>query len=563
MQEPFLEVDQRMTNLSAHRLIAALFMMAVICLALVVDSARAMELPNLRVTTSSPNINTFVKGEAADLTVKIGAGASSGSPVVSYIVNDIWGQVVAKGVISVNKIKGVWSGSARIPTSLFGYYKVSVKAVLAGSTLTIQSSGSRPAGFITYSVVPSPRSREDVSEGEAFFGMQGGFSKQTTALLPLLGVHWVLGNLDWGKLAASTNHADIAVPRGLQNGGDKGVQRRRIEPLTAQYGGINWPLYPVPTLEVTPPKWLSSLSWPERYKLWSAYCRNAALLFMHSFPDQRQRIYQVTWEPNFPWQFDGSPEQLVKWTKSAFAAVHSVDKDAVVIGPTNSRLNQSAINWSCNMIQLGLSNYVDGWSFHPYTTRSLSASARLAQLISGINHINRCLESHSSRMIPLYSTEAGDQSQNNGKGLIAQALYIVDSNVIMKAMGLRMSIAFYIADFPNPPNYGFYYNDISGLPFGADQLSPKPVAPAYAVMTYMLGATVPDGSVSGLQKSFYAFRFKGKSRQVIVAWSRDGAGHELSIPPGNYHIYGWMGNPVKSNATQIKVGQFPVYIVYQ
>lgn len=537
-----------------------LFVCGLLCLSNASMSSGSLSNVEISAETSLPHYSTYTLGQRANLFVTARILDPYPTPIISYSITNVWNQVIAHGRLAGSRDGALWRASWSIPTNNLGFFKIEVQVLDKGRIFTLPASGSRPEGEVTYCVVPNPLQRYTSSESTAFFGMQGGFSASTTTLLPLLGVHWVLGNLDWAKNTDAAGRLDKYLLRPELY---KSNHTYLVAPLHATFNGTPWPLYPLPTLEVLPPPWLRSMSSAERNRAWSVYTKKAASLFTIIFPKIDRRLYQVTWEPNSHWQFLTDKQGLVDWTKIAYQNIHSVDPKAIIIGPTASDLNERAVKWSCQIISLGIGRYLDGWSIHPYTDSRLPYPERLAQLTHGLGSIKKCLLSDGDNHLGIYSTESGDQSQNNGKGLIAQALYVIDSNVIMKAMGLRMSIAFYIADFPKPPNYGLYYNDIPGLPFGSDQLSPKPVAPAYAVMTYMLGATVPDGSVSGLQKSFYAFRFKGKSRQVIVAWSRDGAGHELSIPPGNYHIYGWMGNPMKSNAKQIKVGQFPVYIVYK
>jgi len=55
-----------------------------------------------------------------------------------------------------------------------------------GTSLT--TLGTRPAGFLTYAVVPDPVTRVNYGDAASRFGLQGGFSTQQGTVIPYLGV---------------------------------------------------------------------------------------------------------------------------------------------------------------------------------------------------------------------------------------------------------------------------------------------------------------------------------------------------------------------------------------
>jgi len=75
---------------------------------------------------------------------------------------------------SSGKASATWTA----PASNFGYYRV--EAMLSDGT-TLPGLGTRPAGFITYVVVPDPSTRIDYGDAGSRFGTQGGWA----ALAPL------------------------------------------------------------------------------------------------------------------------------------------------------------------------------------------------------------------------------------------------------------------------------------------------------------------------------------------------------------------------------------------
>lgn len=511
--------------------------------------------------TSAPSISTFSIGSNVVLSFQaVATRALAISPVIHLLVYNAQSKLLTQKFIDMNlSSPGHWSATFKPPQRSLGFYRVYAAVHLNNSRIPLPAKGSLPGKYLTYCIVPNPAHRPALSESESFFGMQGGFSKATTELLPLLGIRWVLGNLNWAYYSPVAPDKFVDGMQSIK----AGVARRQIEPLTAAYSGQAWNLLPLPTLDVTPPKWLDHLPWDKRLIIWSNFCRKAGLFFAKQFPDLPEHVYQVEWEPNFKSQFDGTLEQLVQWQRVAYTALHSADPHAVVIGPTGSRLNAAALAWSSKLIDLGIAKYLDGWSLHPYTTRNASNTIRELQLEHGISTISSELERSTGHVVPIYSTEAGDQSLPVAADELKQARYLVESNVIMDGMGLRMSIAFYIADFKSPQHYGLYYNDINGLPFGSTELSPKPAAPAFAAMTYLLEGARPTGK-DDLGPAITAYRFIRGKTNILVAWTTDNqyALTRLSVQAPQSVVYDWMGNRVPTHHdTDIRIGPNPIYII--
>lgn len=523
------------------------------------------------VSTSSPHVNTYVLGEKPDIVVSAAMNSSSSAaPTIAVSIKDYEDNVIENKTISMTSSGNRWVADWVAPAERLGFYRAYITMNYMGHTIPVAASGSRPEGFITYSVVPDPASRQKLSESNAFFGMQGGFSDDTASLLPLLGVHWVLGHLDWSQYAPESPEQFLTQIRSDRNAAVTATAGRgnQIEPLAPTYKGINWPIYPLPTLEVHQPKWLSSLGWDERYAAWGVYCKRAAQYFSQVYPNLPERIYQVTWEPNYKWKFDGTLFQLVKWQQIAYDAVHSVDSHAVVIGPAGGQVSPSALKWTSDLVDLGMWKHIDGWSLHPYTKVQLDNSGRVAALENGIRSIKEIMHSASARDIDIYSTEAGYQSEPTIDSELNQAEYIVKSNVLMYALNLRLSMAFFVTDYPDRSGFGvngfgFYYNCTPGTPFGARCVSPKPVAPAYAAMTYMLDGAKGEGEIAGTS-GVKIYKFTRNRNNILVIWNTEKSARYVDVPGAGPHsrVFDWMGNPIEAVNTsgQIKVTRFPEYV---
>jgi hypothetical protein len=518
---------------------------------------------SLDVSTSSPHVNTFVLGETAVLhaTAEV-ENASAAAPELTVSVRDAQDGVIELKKIAMKSDGKHWTATWEATAAKLGFYRAYVAMDYMGRHIPMAASGSRPEGFVTYCIVPDPASRRKLSEADAFFGMQGGFSEDTTSLLPLLGIHWVLGNLNWTRYAPQNPDQFLTQDTTAGLGAGATRQGNQIEPMVSVYKGVEWPIYPLPSLEVAQPKWMATLDWEARYAAWAAYCKHAARYFSQLYPDLAERVYQTTWEPNYKFQFDGTLTQLVQWQRIAYEAVHSVDPHAVVIGPTGVGFAPKAMQWTSDLAGFGMWKYVDGWSIHPYTVAQLDSSTRLAALEEGLASIQGTLQSASGKSIAIYSTEAGYQAAATNDSELEQADYIVKSNVIMAELRLRLSMAFYIADFPKKSGYGFYYN-CTTIPFGAPYLSPKPVAPAYAAMTYMLEGAHGVGTQT-LAHGIRIYKFARDGDNILVIWGAHKSSDFVDIPGVNakWKAFDWMGNPISAfnSSGQIKVTQFPEYV---
>jgi hypothetical protein len=129
------------------------------------------------------------------------------------------------------------------------------------------------------------------------------------------------------------------------------------------------------------------------------------------------------------WDLAGEPksaDSYFKFVQAVAPAIKQINKDAIVLA------GGAGGDWISQLVQLGVLNYVDGISIHPYTYRYKDNRPEawikyVAQLSDKINMAN------NGRAVPLYITEAGWPSNIGAYGtppekvgqFLARALLLV------------------------------------------------------------------------------------------------------------------------------------------
>jgi len=463
----------------------------------------------------------------------------------------------------------------RAPASDYGYYRV--QATLPGGS-SLAGLGTRPAGFVTYAVVPDPAKRVDYGDAGSRFGMQGGFSMAQGDVIPFLGIRYVLDGPGWGQLE-SKNEGEFVAARSAA------VAKGQVYPFKSptvtevKYNGTAWPTYSVPLLTMASlPAWalepgtngticksmgaLNALGVEALPGFAEALAESVAA----NYANQSSHYYQITWEPQSNWCFGGTPTQLVQFYALTYAAIHRADSKAIVMGPTLFPADADALAalWSAN-----LGKYVDAVSMHPYTEFPPETTG----LIGNIRTQMKMAQTAKGRSIPFLGTEHGYTSSSIGD--LNEALGDIRATIILLGEGFKFDFAFYIADAWNGSfsdtshYYGYYYNLNSKMDYGTDKIGPKPAAPAFAAMTYLLDGTTTVGPLSDLSGTQMGYRFKRNGTTIVALWDYKAASStvSLSVPDENIQICDWMGN-CKTTASgggkiAVKVGASPTYFIGQ
>jgi len=470
------------------------------------------------------------------------------------------------------------SGNASVnfaaPSSEYGYYRV--KATLPGGS-SLAGLGTRPAGFVTYAVVPDPAKRVDYGDADSRFGMQGGFSAAQGDVIPFLGIRYILDGPGWGQLEPKSA-GQFAAARSAAVAKGQVYPAKSATVTNVSYKGTAWPTYSVPLLTMASlPAWalepgtngtictsmgaLNALGVDALPGFAQALAESVAA----NYATQSSHYYQITWEPESNWCFGGTPSQLVQFYTLTYAAIHRADAKAIVMGPTLFPEDSAALNalWSAN-----LGKYVDAVSMHPYAQWPPETSG----LVGNIRTQMKSAQAAKGKSVPFLGTEHGYTSTSIGE--LNQALGDIRATIILLGEGFKFDFAFYIADFWNggafgdqSNYYGYYYNLNSKIDWGTDKIGPKPAAPAFAAMTYILDGTTTVGPLSDLSGTQMGYRFKRNGTTIVAIWDYKAASSTVSlpVPSENIQICDWMGN-CKTAASSggnimVRLGSSPTYLI--
>jgi len=513
-------------------------------------------------------------GENVELTFQATGLAASQATTLAVKVSDEFGNEVSSNSISMTAdSSGKASVSFTPPASKYGYYRAD--ATLPNGT-SLTQLGTRPAGFVTYAVVPDPAKRTNYGDAGSRFGMQGGFNAAQGSVIPYLGVRYLLDGPGWSGLEP-TDADQFSATRGQEvaKGQEYPPKTADIDGIT--YNGVAWPTYAVPLLTTAKmPAWaveagttgttctaMGALNSPG-VEGFPGFAQALATEVATDYAAQSTHYYQVTWEPENAWCFGGTPKQLVQFYQLAYAAIHKADPKAIVMGPTLFPEDTTPLSklWSA-----GLAAYVDALSMHPYVKWPPETNG----LVSNIRTQMQMAHDAKGRTIPFVGTEHGFSSGSIGE--LNEALGNIRTTIILLGEGFKFDFAFYIADYwissptETKNTYGYYWNLNPKLDYGTDKLGPKPVAPAFAAMTFWLDGTSSSGPLSNLSGTQMGYRFTRNGTTILALWDYKATSSSATLPVPNESIQvcNWMGNCSTSannnGRLSLKLGSSPTYVI--
>jgi len=525
--------------------------------------------PALTAQTNHSSTNTFALGETVSLDLRADGLAPNASTGLEIFISDEQGHALAHRSTT---ILADGAGHAQIelpaPADHYGYYEV--KATLANGT-ALPAQGTRPAGILSYAVVPDPAKRTDYGPEKSHFGFQGGYNDKAP-VLRYLGAHYFHGGGGW--IAMEPSAPGQFTPRtGRIAGGAPGKPWVHLALQDGSPQQAPWHMYAISTVtNAGIPAWaleagtqgkvckgFGALNSAGR-QAFPGFAGRLAQEFAAVWPDTHPRIYQVTWEPGKTWCFGGTPDQLVAYYALAYDAIHKADTEALVAGPTLFMQTASA-NELDGLLAAGLGRYLDVLSIHPYVMPNDIAPEK-AQFLPLLHRQLAAVQKAKGHPVPFIGTENGYESDYGG--LLEQARRDLRVTLMMLGEGARFDFGFYVHDFWDAGHptqirsFGYYWNLNPRVPFGSDMLSPKPVAPAYAVMSWLLDGSQAQGPASGLSGTQVGYRFLRAGQQTEVVWDY-GNGSTLAVPAGA-KVLNWMGNPVSHGKTIDLTGS-PVYLL--
>jgi hypothetical protein len=529
----------------------------------------------LTADTNRPGTSTFVAGEAAVVSFVVAELAPHQHALLDICVLDEYGKpgVASMSAELIADDHGSAEYSVPMPTLRQGYYEV--HAALADGT-ALPAVGTRPAGFVSYAVVPDPAARPDFGDSGSRFGMQGGFNASANVIFYLGTRYFLQDGAGWGALE---HDYPGQYPVERREARSRGLLLPAPNPAvhTPLYNGRPWNTYSISMItRASLPFWAlrpdtSGKECPSfgalnasGEKSLPAFATAAAAGFRADYASQHTRYYQVSWEPAYSWCFRGSAADLVQIYALVYAAIHDADPGAIVAGPTlfadADSTEQLRALWKA-----GLGHYIDALSTHPYVKWPPETTGALATTLR--QQLGEATQAAGHPLI-LIGTEHGYTSVSQGN--LTKALGDIRTTLTMLGEGARIDFGFYIADYwdgPDPANdkgYGYYWNLDTRIDWGTGKLGPKIVVPAYAAMTWFLDGTESDGVAKDLSGSQVGYQFHRSGGGVIRAlWDPQGSS-PYALASGA-RVCDWMGNcaaRTESNST-ILLGQAPTYVLYE
>jgi hypothetical protein len=530
-------------------------------------STIAASSQSLSADTNRPNNSTYVPNEDIEVTFRAtGLTASQTTSLAIKVIDELGTEIASTWLPMKADSSGRSSATFRAPSSKYGYYRV--EATLPSGAV-IANLGTRYRGFISYAVVADPAKRTNYGDALSRFGMQGGFNHDQGNVMAYLGARYLLDGPGWSDLEPN-------FPGQFAEARIAALAKGLTVPFKVADNSGTWPTFAIPLVtQASVPGWAmepgtGTIAWPNMGVLnttgtqgMSGFTKARAQQVATDYAGQSSHYYQVTWEPEIPGGWGGTPAQLVQFFQNSYTAIHQGDPKAIVMGPT---MFPGDIAPMTKLWAAGLGNYLDAVSMHPYAAWPPETHG----LVSDIRTQVKMAQSAKGHPIPFVGTEHGYASGPIGE--LNQALGNIRSTIILLGEGFKFDVAFYIADFwdhsPIETNttYGYYWNLNPNIAYGTDKLGPKPAVPAFAAMTSMLDGTVSSGAISNLSGTQIGYRFERNGTAILALWDYQAAASTvtLPVPSQSLEICNWMGNCFNTASVTsilLSLRAEPIYII--
>lgn len=506
--------------------------------------------PMLTADVDRPDHGLYVAGEPVRLSCAV-SGPRPDDLRLELRVVDERDAVVRLDELPVPAGGDAWRGEAALSGDRLGFYRVHLR--LSDGT-ALPARDTRPAGFLTYAVLPDPATRPEAPMDRARFGL---FANTRVPLGAWLGARWrKRGTAGWGA---------------PQPDGD---------PLAAAPAEApGWTVYPwIITLGVAQRAWWDEVYrpgttaagfgalTPEGERRFRAYCLDLGRTVAAAHPDLPYRLYDA---PVTHWRFAGSPRELARIYELAHGALHEADPRAVLLGP-------GLFEWPRDhrfddyerLRAAGLFRWVDAAALHTYGGWDDPPEARGEP--ATVAAFRRWMRERIGRELPLYATGGGYASDGTSAGELSAARRQVRRNLILLGEGFRFSITNYAADFRNDDGSGnregLFYKLEPDTGWNPARIAPKPLAPAYAAMTRLIDGRRSAGAVPGLDAALRGYVFAGERDEIVALWRWEGPARSVELPAGDgpLALYDWMGNelpaPAPAGRIRLEPGFEPLYL---
>ena len=529
-------------------------LLAILTLGAVCASSLASSLTG---ETSHPSDSFFAWKSEAKLILKASGFKPNEMRPLTVAVLDHEEKATA-GSIAVPKAfttdaKGEWTGTYDLPTGRFGCFKV----LVSSGDVKLPKLGTRGEGYLTYAVVRDPETRPLIPQEDAFFGCYGaphwlGCRQRFAAYRPKTNESWKA----WGNIHM---YYLLTVEAGKWSDGFSCYTPEGqdwIRRVRKTHKGSLLPLI---------------LSTEEGERHYRDALRAVMRRCRENVPaGQKWRMYDPTSEVDLGVP---KPEDAVKLAKILRETIDEIDPEGVTCYPGVSTV--TATGYQKQLFDLGLGQYLNGFSLHPYTAFPPEPNGFLRNLRAIIGMVR----TNTKGEIPMFGTEAGYAARNDLQGELLKLNGQLRTNLILMGEGFRFNYAFYVNDFGNDDNrskdgdYGLRYNLQYGDPnhrYVTKLTSPRAIAAGLAAASWILDGKRPTACLEGVfgETSLgYSFQEVKGSRCAIALWDFGGVGCEAKLPVGRDRVVvaDVMGNEQEVEAPNgvvtLKLAESPIYVI--
>ena len=436
---------------------------------------------------------------------------------------------------------GNWRVSIEAPAPRLGFYRVYPK--LSDGT-TIPAVSSRPAGCLTYAVIVDPARRHQYPQERSFFGLVG--NSEDFSFLPMLGISWSQD----GRLPVGGRIWFLREPSGPGKAGQTPPPPPPVNPVISMKtpaGELRWKLYGYFDLAYMPQwmrtpvyhrdapaagekkRFLNGPFTPAGEREFRRICREVAAARAALTPAGERNFYEFCWEPHYPWNWTGTPDDIVTRYRIGAEEVRAADPHAFILGPNGAGLTAEYLQYYRDLFARGIGEFIDGISIHPYPKGYPPESRNMAELIRLLKELSR---NSVGRELPIYALELGFLFPGDAAGDLKQMRGFLRSNLILLGEGVRTNYNFILTNTGVEMDYSMIHNLDPKLPWVAPASTPRAVIPALSALTWYLEGSRSAGSVDGLGLTGAGYAYERDSRVTLAVWDFSGDPREVEIPVG-------------------------------
>lgn len=500
--------------------------------------------------TSNPYNSLFKRGEGITLYFKVGglAPGKKETLLLDFQDQNEKSRKTLRIPFQANE-KGEWNGSVtNVPREEYGFYRVLAK--LSDGTL-LQKTGSRPAGCLTYAVLPDPAARKVLPPEESFFGLHGNSSGKAT-LGPWIGCRWGMRLMAKNReefLRARKNKTWVFYSYEVFRGPSSVFQQLTAAQKKGNLTGNEQSLRPLNK---------------QGEELFAKVYYDTAKRGLEQKGFDKVMRYQPLWEPDLYL----SNDDIVRIYRLARKAIREADPDALILGPCFSHIGIGSVDAHRKLFEKGFLDLVDEVSLHPYIAYPVEENG----LVENIRALKETIRQYAKgRKIGIRANESGYSAKATPAEERIQMYGQVRASLILLGEGILSNEPFYGYDHDASArgDYGLTYNlTIPQHIWGTEKVSPRPVFPALAAASFLLEGHRPTGTIEYLGDTVLGYSYADRNDHCVIAlWDFSGRNTEVRIETGrdNIEVADIMGNRKRiktdKGSLALTLSESPVYIL--